>query len=261
MEKIKIFLSDPQVLFREGMHFTLSGEDDFEVIGESTGNEEAFAEIEANPPNIAVLSFRDDNMEGPVTTQRIKRNFPSVSVVLIIEKDAVAQLFSAMKSGAIACIDKDINPDYLTELLRVITQGSQPIIDSLLVPELAAMVLDNFQDLADLDEQFEYVLARLAAAEVKTLSSIAEGNDLEQCIARLNTTEAKIRGQLRSIISKLVANEQARSLILASQRGMITLLSGSPAGIKLSEYVTKQEFNEFKKQLMERLKAESGKSG
>ncbi len=254
METIKIFLSDPQVLFREGMHFTLSGEEDFEVIGESTGNEEAFAEIENNPPNIAVLSFRDNNMEGPVTTQRIRRNFPSVSVVLVIEKDDVEQLFSAMKSGAISCIDKDINPDYLVELLRVIAQGSQPIIDSLLIPELATMVLNNFQDLVDLDEQLENMLARLAPGEVKTLSCIADENDLEQCITKLNTTEAKIRGQLRSILSKLVANEQARSLILASQRGMITLLSGSPAGVKLAEYVTKQEFNEFKKQLMERLK-------
>ncbi len=34
MEKIKVFLSDPQILFREGMHFTLSGEDDFEVTGD-----------------------------------------------------------------------------------------------------------------------------------------------------------------------------------------------------------------------------------
>ncbi len=123
MEKIKIFLSDPQVLFREGMHFTLSGEEDFEVTGESTGNEEALAEIENNPPNIAVLSFRDNNMEGPVIAQRIRRNFPSVSVVLVIEKDDVEQLFSAMKGGAIACIDKDIYPDYLVELLRVIAQG------------------------------------------------------------------------------------------------------------------------------------------
>jgi len=28
MEKSKVFLSDPQVLFREGIHFILSGEDD-----------------------------------------------------------------------------------------------------------------------------------------------------------------------------------------------------------------------------------------
>lgn len=255
METIKIFLSDPQVLFREGMHFTLSGEDDFEVIGESTGNEEAFAEIESNPPNIAVLSFKDAKMDGSMTTQRIKRNFPSVSVVLVLEKDNEEQLFTTMKSGAIACINKDIDPSYLLELLRVISQGSQPIIDSLLMPELATMVLNNFQDLVELDEQLENMLARLSAGEVETLSCIADGDNLEQCISKLNTTEGTVRGQLRGIVNKLVANEQARSLILASQRGMSSLLSGSPIGVKLAEYVTKQEFNEFKEQLMERLKS------
>jgi DNA-binding NarL/FixJ family response regulator len=55
MEKVKVFLSDPQILFREGIHFILSGEEDFEVTGETTSNEEAFTLIEANPPNIAVL--------------------------------------------------------------------------------------------------------------------------------------------------------------------------------------------------------------
>jgi len=54
MEKIKVFLSDPQVLFREGIHFILSGEEDFEVTGETTSNEEAFAFLEANPPNVAI---------------------------------------------------------------------------------------------------------------------------------------------------------------------------------------------------------------
>ena len=40
METISVFLADWQVLFREGIHFTLSGEEDLNVIGESTGNEE-----------------------------------------------------------------------------------------------------------------------------------------------------------------------------------------------------------------------------
>ncbi len=31
MEKITVFLGDWQVLFREGIHFTLSGEEDIEV--------------------------------------------------------------------------------------------------------------------------------------------------------------------------------------------------------------------------------------
>jgi len=38
---ISVVLSDWQVLFREGIHFTLSGEEDIEVIGEVTDGEEA----------------------------------------------------------------------------------------------------------------------------------------------------------------------------------------------------------------------------
>ena len=45
MGNITVFLANWQVLFREGIHFTLSGEEDIEVIGETTGNEEALAFI------------------------------------------------------------------------------------------------------------------------------------------------------------------------------------------------------------------------
>ncbi len=254
MGKNKIFLSDPQILFREGMHFIISGEDDFEVIGESTSNEEAIANIEANPPSIAILSFRNGIMDGPATTRRIKRNFPAVSVVLILETENEEQLFAAMKSGAIACINKDIDPNYLLELLRVVAQDSQPIIDSLLMPKLASMVLNNFKDLIELDKYLENMLARLSPKEAETLNCIADGNNMEQCITKLNTTEGNIRSYLRGIVNKLVANDQAWALILASQRSMPSLISGSTIGGRPAEYVTKEEFNKFKERLMERIK-------
>ena len=69
MEKVKVFLSDPQILFREGIHFILSGEDDFEVTGETNNNEDAFKLIEANPPNIAILSMRNGKYTGPQITR------------------------------------------------------------------------------------------------------------------------------------------------------------------------------------------------
>ena len=57
MEKTSVFLADWQVLFREGIHFTLSGEEDIEVIGEVNNNEEALKSIEENPPRIAILNI------------------------------------------------------------------------------------------------------------------------------------------------------------------------------------------------------------
>ena len=97
MEKIKVFLSDPQILFREGIHFTLSGEEDFEVIGETTNNEDASASINANPPNIDILNIKNGKLDGPAVTRSIKRNSPSVSVILVMNTEDDEQLFLALK--------------------------------------------------------------------------------------------------------------------------------------------------------------------
>ena len=82
MEKISVFLSDWQVLFREGIHFTLSGEEDIEVVGEATDNEEALIFIESNPPRVAILNANRDKLRGIDTARRITQNLPSVAVIL-----------------------------------------------------------------------------------------------------------------------------------------------------------------------------------
>jgi len=258
MEKVKVFISDPQVLFREGIHFILSGEDDFEVTGETTSNEEALGLIEANPPNIAILSMKNGKLNGPEVTRRIKRNFPSVSVILVMDKSDDEQLFAAMKSGASAYLTKDTDPEYLLDSIRVIAQGSQPIIESLLLPALAAKVLAEFEDLATLSEQLDNMLARLAPKEAEVLGSIAAGNSLEQVTTKLSLNEETIRRHLRMILNKLAANDQGRAVIEAAQRSLPSIIRGGKAGVASAEYITRAEFNEFKESLMARFKSFTG---
>ncbi len=110
MEKIRVFLSDPQILFREGIHFTLSGEEDFEVTGETTSNEDAYSFIESSPPNIAILNMENGKMSGPEVTRRIRRNFPSVAVVVGTERDEGELLFFAIRCGGRGHIKKKKKP-------------------------------------------------------------------------------------------------------------------------------------------------------
>jgi DNA-binding NarL/FixJ family response regulator len=255
MRKIKIFLSDPQVLFREGIHFILSGEDDFEVTGETASNEEALAFIEANPPNLAILSMQNGKLTGPAVTRRIKRRFPAVSVVLITDKYDDEQLFTAMKSGASACLTKDADPEHLLDTIRVVTQGSQPIIEALLTPKIASRALIEFEDLTTLNEQLEDMLASLTTKETEILNSIAAGNVIEQITVKLDISEESVRHNLRLIRDKLMANDQARDIIEATQRGLPSIIHGTVKTSGLSEeYVTREEFNRFKESLAQRLK-------
>jgi DNA-binding NarL/FixJ family response regulator len=256
MEKVRVFLSDPQILFREGVHFILSGEEDFEVTGETTSNEEAFTLIEANPPNIAVLSLMDKKSTGPDTARRIKRSQPSVAVILTMDKKEDETLFEVMKSGASACLTKDTEPDQLLDAIRVVSQGSIPIVEELMTPGLAAMALAEFDNLSALDEHMNNLMARLTPKEAQVLGSLAAGSSLEEAAAKLGITEDAILRHLRLILSKLVANDQAQMVIEAAQRSLPAIIRPPlKKGGKPAEYVTRAEFNEFKENLMERLQS------
>lgn len=254
MDKVKVFLSDPQVLFREGIHFILSGEEDFEVTGETTSNEEAFAHIEANPPNIAVLSIQGKK-SGPETARRIKRSQPAVAVILIMEKRDEEKVFEALKSGASACLTKDTEPEELLDIIRVVSQGSLPILEELMAPGLAALALAEFENLKDVNERMENLLARLTQKESQALSGFAAGNNIEQVAAKLGASEDTVRHHLRQVLNKLVANDQAEAVIEATQRSLPPLIRPLKKDGKAVDYVTRAEFNEFKDNLMERLKS------
>jgi DNA-binding NarL/FixJ family response regulator len=256
MEKIRVFLSDPQVLFREGIHFILSGEDDFEVTGETTSNEEAFPLIEANPPHVTILSLQDTAVDGCEITRRIKRNLPSVSVILTLEKKDEEKLFQVIKCGASACLTKDTEPDYLLNVIRVVNQGSLPIIDELLLPGLAAKVLTEFKDVAAVNQQVDNLLANLTSKESQVLSTIAGGSSIEQTAAKLDITEEAIRRNLRMVQNKMVNNDQAHTVFEAAQRSLpILIRSKATRDSATGQYVTRAEFNEFKESLMSRFKS------
>jgi two-component system response regulator DevR len=255
MKRIKIFLSDPQILFREGIHFVLSGEDDFEVTGETTNNEEALSHIETNPPQIAILNTEDKKLSGPKIISRLKRRFPSISVILIIEKKHEEQLFEVIKSGASACLTKDTEPEQLVDTVRDVSQGSLPIMEELLTPAMAARTLAEFKDFDSLNEGMDNLMAGLTLIETQILNSIAAGNSTEQVATKLNIDEEIIRGNLKLVLNKMVANDRTRAVIATMQRGLLSVISKTGRSDELTEeYLTREEFTRFKESLAKRLK-------
>lgn len=252
MRKTKVLLSDPQVLFREGIHFTISTEEDLEVTGETTNNEEAIAFIEADSPDIAILNITNGKSNAPSVIRHIKRNFPSVSIMLLTDKYEEELLFVAIKCGVSTYTKKDINPECLIELIRMVAQGGQPINESLLIPELASRILREFDTFSPLSELIGDILARLSSGETEILSSIAAGDDIEQIAINLNRDEETIRRHLRSVVDKLVANDQTRFVVEVAQQGLPSIVARlDPTSV----YVTKEEFNKFKEALAERFRS------
>ena len=262
MEKIKVFLADWQVLFREGIHFILSGEEDFEVIGESTSGEEALNFIENNPPKVAIFNVDRGKPSGVEIARRIKQNLPSVSIILIMDRYNDEQLFAAIKSGASACLTKDMEPDELLHNIRKVAQGDHPISQALLTPEIASRVVDEFEAFSTIDEEMGNVLAHLLPAEDEILHHIASGSLLEEIGKVLGVNEESIRQHLDVILNKLVTNERSRALIETVQSNLTSALSRVKGGGRpAADYVTREEFLAFKEDLRERFRSLTGELG
>ncbi len=259
MKKTRVFLSDPQVLFREGIHFVLSGEEDLEVIGETTSNGEAINFIESNPPHVAILSLHDVNLDGIKATRHIRRNLPSVTVVLTMDKAEGKQILAAIRSGASACLARDADPEKLMDVIRTIARGGSPAAEELLQPGLASIVLNEFKGIATLNEQLDNLLADLSPKETQILTGIISGEDIGQIAAGLDTTEESVRNSLKVVIAKLMANDQARSVLEAAKKGLPAKSKNRAGKAKQrADYVTRAEFKDFQKTLMAGLKSVIG---
>ncbi|MFH1003131.1 MAG: response regulator transcription factor [Chloroflexota bacterium] len=260
VEKISVFLSDWQVLFREGIHFTLSGEEDMEVIGETTSTQEAMATIEANPPRVAILNIDQDKLSGVEATRRLRQDFPSVAVILVMDKDEEDKLFQAMCSGAAACVTKDIDPDELVSTIRNVVNGHKPIINAIFRPGIASRVMSEFEALAGMGEELNRLLAHLSPKESTILGHIANGDTMPQLTQGLGMTEETIRHHLSIIQDKLCANEHHQEITAAAQDAIPASFShngyrGRLRGQATPDYVTKQEFEAFKESLRLRFKS------
>jgi len=255
VDRITVYLADWQVLFREGIHFTLSGEEDIDVIGETTSNEEALSFIETNSPHVAILNADKAKLSGIEITHRIKQNMPSVAIILVMDVENEELLFSAIKSGASACATKDVDPDKLLNLIREVAQGGHPISTELLKPGLALRVLDEFEACSLISQQVGNLLARLTPREAEILSHIGEGGSHEQVASKLGISEETVTNRLDLIVSKLVTNDHSRRLIESTQHGLIAGGPRIPLEHLEIEYITKDEFAEFKENLKKSLES------
>ena len=259
MEKIRVFLADWQILFRQGIHSTLAGQQDFEITGETASNEEALRLIQEDPPRVAIFNANREKPSGIDITRRIKQNLPSVGVILLMDSYNEEQLFLAMKSGASACLSKDMDPDELLSAIRKVVQGELPIRQSLLTPGIASCVIGEFEALSELGQEVRGLLAHLLPKELEILERIAAGGLIEEITRALGIGEEAVRLYLAAILTKLVANDRTREVIEAAQSNLATLVDqisrAAGKGAALVTYVTRDEFTAFKAALKERLES------
>ena len=223
-EKTRILLVDNHALFRVGMRNILEREPDFLIVGEASDSRSAIDMAIQLSPDIILMDLNLPSPGGIETTQRIKRELPSVSIIVLAVQEDEEALFDAIKAGAAAFILKDVGPDDLVTIIRRVFDGEYLINDKVFAkPAVASRVLKEFRELAVYGQEAAPIFAPLSPREVEILDNIAQGMTNKQVAYALSISEQTVKNHMSSILRKLSVNDRTQAVVYAMRQGWIRM--------------------------------------
>ncbi|MFZ0783609.1 MAG: response regulator transcription factor [Candidatus Sulfotelmatobacter sp.] len=203
---IRILTVDDHALLREGIAALVNAEPDMELVAEAADGEEAIEQFRRHRPDITLMDIQMPSMNGTEAIGRIRNEFPNAKIIVLSTYSGDVQVLRAIKAGARGYIVKGHVHRELLDAIRSVHAGHKRI-----PPEIAAELAEHAAD----DE--------LSSREIDVLRRIAAGSSNKQIADKLSIGETTVKSHIRSILSKLGANDRTHAVTIGLQRGIIEL--------------------------------------
>jgi DNA-binding NarL/FixJ family response regulator len=205
-KQIRILIVDDHPLLRQGIASLIADESDMTLVAEAANGREAIQQFRAHRPDITLMDLQMPEMNGLDAMIAILGEFPAARIIVLTTYVGDVQALRAIKAGARAYLLKNSLHKELLDTIRAVHAGKKS-----LSPEVAFELAEHAAE------------ESLSPAEVRVLSLIAEGKTNKEIGAQLSITEDAVKGQVRSILSKLGANDRTHAAMIGLKRGIIEL--------------------------------------
>jgi DNA-binding NarL/FixJ family response regulator len=201
---IRILAVDDHPVVRQGIAGLVAVHSDMSLVAEASNGREAIQQFRAHHPDVTLMDLQMPEMGGLDAMIAIRGEFPEARVIVLTTYTGDAQVLRALKAGAQAYLLKNSLHKELLQTIRAVHSGKKA-----LSAEASNQLAEHATDDA------------LTPTEIRVLRLIAEGKANKEIAAQLSTTEDTVKGQVRSILSKLGANDRTHAAMIGLKRGII----------------------------------------
>lgn len=204
--RIRILTVDDHPMLREGIAAVLANEDDMEIVAEASNGREAIEQFRINRPDVTLMDVQMPEVNGIDAILKIREEFPNARIIVLTTYSGDAQAARAIKAGASGYLLKSMVRKELIDTIRTVHSGKKRIPS-----EIAIELAEHHSDDA------------LTEREIEVLREVAAGNANKMVAKILRVSEETIKAHMKSILSKLGANDRTHAVTIAVKRGIIEI--------------------------------------
>lgn len=136
MMKITVALAEAERLTREGYRCLLTGQKDFEIVGEAAEGFQAIRLVGRVKPRLLITGVAMLGVNGLDVAKRVREVSSETTVLIVSRYRSAAYVSRALRNGASGYVVKDARAAQLTRAIRTVVAGRH-----YLSPELAKRVV------------------------------------------------------------------------------------------------------------------------
>ena len=215
MSKPRVLIADDHKIFTEGLKRLL--DEDFDIVGVVADGRQLIASAKKLRPDAIVVDISMPMLNGIDAMRHIKKNQPSIKVVILTMHPDVAYAMSAFREGASGYVLKNSAPD---ELITAIQEGLKG--KTYVTPLIAGKLLRAYESGSQTQIEIDAAL-NLTSRQRELLQLLTEGHTVKEIASILNIAVKTVEYHKYRMMEELNAKSTADLIRFAIKQGVIGL--------------------------------------
>jgi two-component system, NarL family, response regulator len=204
--RIRVLSVDDHPMIRDGIAAAVGAQPDMQIVGEAGNGREALEQYRTLRPDVTLLDLNMPDVNGVDAINAIRTEFPDARIVVLTTYTGDVLALRALKAGAQGYLLKSSLRKELLGAIRDVHRGRRHI------PAEVALAIAEHVGAEDLSER-----------EIDVIRRVATGLSNKEIGAHLSISEQTVKTYMKSILSKLDANDRSHAITIALERGFIDL--------------------------------------
>ncbi len=210
---IRVLICDDQTVVRDGLAAILSTDDEIEVVGVARNGQEAVDLAGERQPDVVLMDLKMPVLNGAQATERIRRRWPNVRVLVLTTYADDASVLDAVRAGASGYLLKDTRREHLVAAIKGTAEGKtfiDPSVAGKLLAQVASPPPPPLPPAEGLTER-----------ELAVLQLICRGYSNPDIAERLHLAQGTVRNYVSALLQKLGVEDRTQAAVVAYQRGLV----------------------------------------